>query len=429
MSTVADKETVNNQEAKNIHQLEYEDVPGHERTGSSFGAFANIVCVIAGSGTLQLPLALNQGGWFSVILIVFFSIAAIYAGNLLIKCLYYDGVSRLDDYPSIAEAAFGKFGKYFIRTFNYSILLGTSCVYILLAGLNIHTLVQKLDVNIDLKIWIIIAACVIWVPFVCLKSIKEIALMSAFGALATLVVVIVSVVVGFIDLNQRVTGAANHQFMNTSGLPLALASICFSFGGNVIYPHVESGMAHPKSWSKVLTMAMATICGMYVLISVCGYYVYGQTVQSPIYLSLPQEAPTYVAMIMITLHVILAAPLYLTGFAYEIEGLWKIDRRYHSASKEFILRAALRTSMIVVLALIAMFLPYVDDLMSLIGALAYSIIIFIAPIVLYLKLHGLRSMGKVEMAWCALIIITAAIACVLGTKDAIISLINRVKNG
>ncbi|ORY03349.1 hypothetical protein K493DRAFT_207124 [Basidiobolus meristosporus CBS 931.73] len=422
MSNYTDKE-----EVRDVHQLEYEDVPGHARTGSSFGAFANIVCVIAGSGTLQLPLALHQGGWFAVILIVFFTIAAIYAGNLLIKSLYYDKVSRLADYPAIAEAAFGKFGKYFIRTFNYSILLGTGCVYILLAAMNIESLVLKLGVDIGLKMWVIISAAIIWIPFVSLKSIKEIALMSAFGALATLVVVIVSVVVGFIDMHERVGVTVTHSFFNSSSIPLALASICFSFGGNVIYPHVESGMAHPKSWPKVLSMAMATICGMYVLISVCGYYVYGDTVQSPIYTSLPQTPPTYVAIIMITLHVIFAAPLYLTGFAYEVEGMLRIDRRYHSASKEFILRAILRSAVIVVLALIAMFLPYVNSLMSLIGALAYSIIIFIAPIVLYLKLYGFRSMGKIELLWCAVIVIVSAIACVLGTKDAIISLIDQVK--
>ncbi|KAK9695575.1 hypothetical protein K7432_012890 [Basidiobolus ranarum] len=176
-------------------------------------------------------------------------------------------------------------------------------------------------------------------------------------------------------------------------------------------------------------MAMATICGMYILISVCGYYVYGGTVQSPIYKSLPNGAPTTIAIIMITAHVILAAPLYLTGFAYEMESMLRIDRRYHSASKEFMLRAVLRTTIIVVLALIAMFLPYVDDLMSLIGALAYSIIIFIAPIVLYLKLYGLRSMNKLELLWCSIIIVIAAIACVLGTKDAIISLVDKVKKG
>ncbi|ORY01398.1 hypothetical protein K493DRAFT_312452 [Basidiobolus meristosporus CBS 931.73] len=413
---------------KEVHQLEFDDGANQHRTGSSFGAYFNIVCVIAGTGTLQLPLSLHQGGWISLIMIVLSACIAVYTGQLLIKCLYYDGVSRLPDYPSIGQAAFGKPGKFFVRVFYYSIQLGASCIYILLAGQNARGLLQSWGVNASEKVCIIVAAVVVCIPYIALKTLKEVAILAAFGAVATLVVVLTVVIEGFIQLPKLPPGFDNsHVFVHGSGLPIALASISFSYGGNVIYPHVEEGMRHPKSWPKVLAAAIGTITGMYLLISICGYYVYGNMTESPIYLNLPQNAGYYISVILITIHVIFAAPILLTSFANEMEMIFKIDRKYHSAPKEFFLRASLRSVVIVVLTVIALFLPYVPDLMSLIGALSNCIIVFVAPIVLYFKLFGWRSVSKLELLWCLIVVAIGLLGCVLGAKDAIISLINNIE--
>ena len=38
--------------------------------GSSFLAYFNVVCVVAGTGTLGLPFALGQGGWIGILIII-----------------------------------------------------------------------------------------------------------------------------------------------------------------------------------------------------------------------------------------------------------------------------------------------------------------------------------------------------------------------
>ncbi|ORY08254.1 hypothetical protein K493DRAFT_201125 [Basidiobolus meristosporus CBS 931.73] len=422
-----EKITTRDSSSKEIHQLEFEEEADKHRTGSSFGAYFNIVCVIAGTGTLQLPLTLKQGGWISIIMIILSACIATYTGNLLIKCLYYDGVTRLPDYPSVGEAAYGKYGKIFVRVFYYSIQLGASCIYILLAGQNAHALLTDWGVQVNPKICTIVAAVVICIPYITLKTLKEVAFLAVFGAIATLVVVFVVVVEGFLHLPSLKDKDYGHAFAHGSGIPIALASISFSYGGNVIYPHVEEGMRHPKSWNKVLLMAIGTITAMYMLISVCGYYIYGNQTDSPIYNNIPANAGYFVAVVLITIHVILAAPILLTSFANEMEMIFKIDRKYHSASKEFLLRASLRAVVIVVLTLIALFLPHVPELMSLVGALSNCIIVFVAPIILYLKLYGWRSISKLELLWCLIVIAIGLLGCVLGAKDAIISLIEKTK--
>ncbi|KAJ9071205.1 hypothetical protein DSO57_1039321 [Entomophthora muscae] len=111
------------------------------RTGSSFGTFVNIVCAMAGTGILGLPYALKQGGWLAVTLFFLGAAMAIYTSRMLIECLYYKPGSRLKEFPDIGEAAFGKFGRYFVKVFHYSASLSLACIYILLAGLNINRII------------------------------------------------------------------------------------------------------------------------------------------------------------------------------------------------------------------------------------------------------------------------------------------------
>ncbi|ORX90798.1 hypothetical protein K493DRAFT_317724 [Basidiobolus meristosporus CBS 931.73] len=412
-------------EQKEVHELEYEVDTVNERTGSSYGAYYNIVSIIAGTGTLQLPFALNQAGWIGALIILIATLMAIYTGNLLIKCLYYDGVNRLHDIPAVGEAAFGKPGKYFLRVFHYSILLGATCIYIMLIGLNINTLLEMVNVNIDKKIWIAIGAVVVLIPYLFLKTVKEVAWLSAMGVLTTACVIVICVVAGLVEYS--VDNVRNdHDIVRWANLPVALGSICFSFGGNVIYPHVEAGMRNPKSWNKVLGCAIMTVCVMYLLISVCCYFVFGVSTVSPIYDNLKGGGAKVSAILLITIHIIMASPLYLTSFANEMEELLKINRQHHSKAREFILRSILRTIILGSCTLVAMFVPFVSDFMSLIGSLSYSIILFMAPVTLYIKLYGFKKLAFWEKIACTLIMIIALSACILGTKDAVIQFSNSV---
>ncbi|KAK9727560.1 hypothetical protein K7432_001767 [Basidiobolus ranarum] len=374
---------------------EDQDEEHSRRTGSSFGAYFNVICVIA-------------------------AVIAVYSGHLLVKCLYYNRVSRLKSYPCIGEAAFGRVGRVVVQIFHFSILLGTSCIYIMLTGLNTQTLLKQYGVDMNLKILITIAAVIAWIPFILLKTLKEVAILSVFGVIATAIVIIVSAVVGLLDLPNNLH--QTHHFVVPAGLPVALASISFSFGGNVIYAHVEGTMRHPKSWTRILGLAVLTILLMYIVIGIPGYYVYGENTKSPILDNLPEGAATTVAIIMITLHVLLAAPIMMTTFANEMEHSFKIDTKYLSKTKEFALRLALRTVITVVLAVVAMTIPFFGDFMSLIGALANCMTVFVLPIVFYIKLYGFRTIRIWELLWCFLVVVIGLIGCVLGATDAIQSL-------
>lgn len=49
--------------------VDFQQVTTRTGTGSSFLAYFNVVCVIAGTGTLGLPAALKLGGWIGLVIL------------------------------------------------------------------------------------------------------------------------------------------------------------------------------------------------------------------------------------------------------------------------------------------------------------------------------------------------------------------------
>ncbi|OMH79616.1 hypothetical protein AX774_g6968 [Zancudomyces culisetae] len=78
-----------------------------------------------------------------------------------------------------------------------------------------------------------------------------------------------------------------------SGLPSSLSSICFAFGGNIVWPDVERGMKKRKSFPKVLSLANLLVAIMYLAMAAAGYALFGdENVQSPITISFGKNLRT-----------------------------------------------------------------------------------------------------------------------------------------
>ncbi|KAF9115763.1 hypothetical protein BGX27_006545 [Mortierella sp. AM989] len=398
------------------------DIP--EGKATNFQAYVNIVSVLAGAGTLGLPAALRDSGWVGLCILALACAMAIYANQKLIKCLYYDGRTRLKEYPDVAHAAFGLPGRIVATFFYNSIALGGPVLYLILTGTNIHDLASQVGCNVTLKVWIIIAAAIMVVPIIVTKTMREVAFLSIFGALSTAVVVFIVTIAAIVHSDEaRAEGPIHHDVVIPRNLPIALATFAFSYGGNVVFPHVEESMKDKKSWNKMVFLGIMTATVLYFLCSTSGYAVYGTTVKSPIYLNLPRGATRTAATIIITLHVLLAIPLFLTTFNMQIETALKYEKRGWSEKKQFVCRAISRTLSMVVVATIAVFVPYFGQLMSLLGALSDGMLTFVFPIVFYIKLFGFRRINKIELCFMVIVIIVGTAGSVIGTIDAIKHLI------
>ncbi|KAG0072128.1 hypothetical protein BGZ89_008025 [Linnemannia elongata] len=395
----------------------YANAPAGKAT--NFQAYVNVVSVLAGAGTLGLPAALRDAGWVGLIILALACAMAIYSNQKLIKCLYYDGRNRLREYPDVAAAAFGLPGRIVVTFFYNSIALGGPVLYLILTGSNIHDLASSQ--------WIMIAAAIMVVPIIVTKTMREVAFLSIFGALSTAIVVFIVMVAAIIDskdfdtvtYSDKTTGPVLHDVAIPRNLPIALATFAFSYGGNVIFPHVEESMKDKRAWNRIILWGILTVTVLYVLCSTTGYAVYGNIVQSPIYKNLPGGATRTISTIIITLHVLLAIPLFMTTFNLQIESALKLESRGLSTKTEWFYRAIIRTLSMILVATIALFFPYFGQMMSLLGALSDGMLTFVFPVVFYLKLYGIKKVGKIELVIMALIIIIGTAGSAIGTVDAV----------
>ncbi|KAF9999421.1 hypothetical protein BGZ80_004626 [Entomortierella chlamydospora] len=403
----------------------YANAPAGKAT--NFQAYVNVVSVLAGAGTLGLPSALSDAGWVGLIILALASAMAIYSNQKLIKCLYYDGRTRLREYPDIAQAAFGLPGRIVVAFFYNSIALGGPVLYLILTGTNIYDLASSVGCNITIKQWIIIAAAVMVVPIILTKTMREVAFLSVFGALSTTIVVVIVMIssiinskdIGLVTKPNGNLEPIHHDIAVPRNLPLALATFAFSYGGNVIFPHVEESMKNKRAWNKIILWGTLTVTLLYFMCSASGYAVYGDIVQSPIYLNLPGGATRTISTIIITLHVLLAIPLFLTTFNLQVESALKLESRSFSSRAEFLYRAIIRTLSMVLVATIALFFPYFGQMMSLLGALSDGMLTFVFPVVFYLKLFGFKKVHKLELFVMLLVILVGTAGAAVGTVDAI----------
>ena len=129
--------------------------PADHEGVSNNAALFHVVCVIAGTGILQLPSALNQSGWIGILIMIAAAFVNEYTGRLLIQCLYVDGFvlfiynlfyrQRLSGYPEIGFVAFGRIGRGVVNVFYNSVLLGVTCLYLILAGMDLADMVGILS--------------------------------------------------------------------------------------------------------------------------------------------------------------------------------------------------------------------------------------------------------------------------------------------
>ncbi|KAJ1942978.1 hypothetical protein EC988_006354, partial [Linderina pennispora] len=374
------------------------------RTSSSFGAFFNMVGMVLGSGSLQLPYVLARGGWVGLIIMGICGIIAVFSSIITIRCLHAVPGKRLLGFVDIGQASFGKPGRYVAYFFHALYCFGSTCLYIILAGTTIHTLLLPTGVNLSEKFWMFVCTFIMWVPYIILKQMAETAIISMFGFLSSVVVVLIAVVIAFSkpylesgpipadNIHAVIQGEdISHVFWNWGGVPTAMATFSFAFAGNAIYPYIEGSMRNPQHWPYVSMCAMTIITAFYMLCGAAGYHAYGHRTVSPMLDNLPRGAPSVAAQIMIVIHVIIAVPVLMTSFAMEVEKSFNITPQFMGKWKERITRTTIRTVLLAALMGVSMAIPYFSQVMTLVGALSTGCVFLIEPILFYWKLYGIRN--------------------------------------
>lgn len=367
-------------------------------------------------------LAFADGGWLGILILILAYAMAVYSGIILIRCLYHKPGQRLHDYKAIGTAAFGWPG-YLVASFLHILnLFGCPALYLVLASGNMVYLLEGTAGELDHKIWAVIWGAFLVLPSLVMKTLKEVTGIAAIGAICTMMAVFVVLIQGPMTRNASLE-PVYHNSVIWEGFPVALSTIAFSFGGNNTYPHVEHALKKPHQWKYAVIAGLSTCTALYFLTAVPGYWSFGTMTHSPIYDSLPDGVGRMLSVIVMTIHVILAIPIYTTSFSLEFEKFSNCSEERYGKVGAWIGRAIIRTITMGILVVLACFIPFFDDFMGLIGSLANCGLVFLLPILCYLKLTGVRNKPWYELAFCTLTLFLGIIGCVFGTIDSVKALI------
>ncbi|KAJ1916733.1 hypothetical protein H4219_003603 [Mycoemilia scoparia] len=402
--------------------------PG-EHKASNLSTYFNIVCIVAGTGILQLPYALSEGGWSAVFLIALAALMSNFTANATVRCLYYKDGIRLDGYSDVAYEAFGSKGRKFVSFFKSATLTAASSLFIVLTATNITQLLQDTSfAHLSIGFWIKVCVVFAWTPLVIKKSIHEVAILSMFSTLSTVVMVIVVVYICGRDIVAR-ENMPDLTAIDIKKIPTALSSIFFSYGGNFVFPEVEGGMKYPKSFERVQGSASITVFLMYALVAVMGYAAYASDTKSPVFLNMKSGPLLIIANSMVTAHAILTAPIMMASVCMNLEQDLNVVPVTRPRSEQKIRRFLFRTFMMLVVFCLAYYCPYFDDLVQLIGAFAESLLVFVFPAMFYLILQSKKGpLSIFTWAWCSLVILVGLYCCTAGTWSGITSLISHIQN-
>lgn len=344
-----------------------------------------------GSGVVGLPLALAQMSWWGCLVLVLMALVQTWTCLLLFKV--QEKYPNANTYIEIGEAVYGRWGKVVIAIITMINNLGTAALYLILAGDNMGQMTGILNS----RTWTAIATLVI-LPFEFIRSMDDVAAFSVFGIVAFLLVIVVvtwqSVDFATKDTHNWTDYKSEFNLTRFFG---ALATFAFSYAPHTVLPEMVKDVPQPKTKTgmKAVLYAMPTCTVLYLIVMVASYYSYGCYLTGNVLLSpfFPMDAKWYVATAGITFNVLISCLLFTNGSFYWMETQFGIDslEKEESAAtlpprdcKQHAMSIGLRTGVMVLLLLLAVFLPFFEQFLVLMGGLVMLQSLCL-PVMMYFK--------------------------------------------
>ncbi|EEB19793.1 proton-coupled amino acid transporter, putative [Pediculus humanus corporis] len=360
-----------------------------------------------GTGILAMPDAFRNSG----LIVGFFStliIGAIctHCMHILVKCSHRlckkVRVSSLG-FSEVVEAAFeygpeslqpmAKVSKSLVNLFLCVTQIGFCCVYFVFVAANIQEFFKHYDINHYRTTYLLI----LLVPMIVLNLLKNLKFLTPVSIIASILTVSGLGITFYYMLHNLPKASSVRYFSSWSQLPLYFGTAIYAFEGIGVVLPLENNMKTPQDfggWTGVLNTGMVIVACLYTAMGFFGYLKYGDAVSlGSITLNLPQnEILAQLVKLTMALAIFLSFGLQL----YVPVGImWPIlkDRlQSENAQKygEYLLRAVL----VLFTFGLAIMIPDLSAVISLVGAGSSSTLAIIFPPVLEIITFWDSDLGK-----------------------------------
>ncbi|KAK2384083.1 hypothetical protein P8452_39045 [Trifolium repens] len=368
-----------------------------------YSAFHNITAMV-GAGVLTLPYAMSKMGWGpgTVVLLLSWIITLFTLWQMVEMHEMVPGV-RFDRYHELGQHAFGnKLGLYIIVPQQLLVEVGTCIAYMVTGGKSLKKVQETLCptcTRIRTSYWIVIFSSVNFVLCQCpsFHSISAVSLAAAVMSIAY------STIAWVASLQKGVQPGVDYSYNAHSTIDgvfnfmLAMGEVAFSYAGHNVVLEIQATIPSTpenpskKAMWKGVVVAYIGVAFCYFPVAFIGYYVFGNTVDDNILITL-QRPPWLIAAanIFVIVHVI---------GGYQVFSMPVFDMIETFLVKQiklppcFILRFCARTLFVALTMIIGICIPFFGSLLGFLGGFAFAPTSYFIPCIIWLKLHKPKRFG------------------------------------
>jgi len=414
-----------------------------EHTISNLETVIHLLKGNIGIGVLTMPIAISNAGLLGGVLgMVFVAVITIHCMHTLVRAAQKMVAKRnavFLDYADTAEAAFldaggawatkAVFMRRLVNIFLCMSQIGSNAVYILFVAQNIMPIVEThLSLGWNYRLYIL----VLLIPVILICSIRNLRYLSPCSVLANILEFVgLAVVFYYIFRSPLPNSHSVPWFTPARNFPIFFGTAIFAFEGISVVLPIENQMTKPQDmlgWNGVLNFSMVTIAGLYIGMGFFGYLKYGGETAATITLNMDLDdilAQSALAMFSLAIFFSYALQFYVV---MDILGP-NVIRPHVSSDRMFnIVEFLTRIGLNVFTLGMAATVPWLDLLVSLLGAIKMSTLSLMAPALIDAAANWSSDTGPtfyIRSCKNVFVFTVGFLACVIGTY---ISLTDIIKN-
>uniref|UniRef100_A0A8C3FUF6 Solute carrier family 36 member 1 n=1 Tax=Chrysemys picta bellii TaxID=8478 RepID=A0A8C3FUF6_CHRPI len=387
----------------------------YQRFGESNGTtwFQTLIHLVKGNigtGLLGLPLAVkNAGIVLGPLSLLVMGIAAVHCMGILVKCAHHFC------------------NKYVVGFFLILTQLGFCCVYFVFLADNLKQVISAangttndchsnkttvLTPTMDSRLFILSL-----LPFlVLLVYIQNLKFLSVFSMLANLAMLSSLIMINWYILTGLPDPSNLPLVAGWKTYPLFFGTAIFAFEGIGVVLPLENKMKNPRHFPMILYVGMAIVTILYISLGTLGYLRFGASIQASITLNLPDcwlyqsVKLLYSIGIFFTyaLQFYVPAEIIVPGAVSQVPERWALW-----------VNLLLRTCLVCVTCLLAILIPRLDIVISLVGSVSSSALALVIPPLLEITTYYSDGLHPVTIAKDILISVLGFAGFVVGTYESL----------
>ncbi|GMI74702.1 hypothetical protein like AT4G38250 [Hibiscus trionum] len=359
--------------------------------------FANVLIAIVGAGVLGLPYAFKRTGWVMGLLLLF-SVAGLttYCMTLLIQTRrklesFDNGFAKISSFGDLGYAVCGTFGRFVVDVL---IILSQAgfCVGYLIFIANTLTNLFNGEVSVTSSLSLGMSSFTakslyVWgcFPFqLGLNSVPSLTHLAPLSIFADVVDLGAMAVVLVEDVQLMLK--QSHEVIAFGGLSVffyGMGVAVYAFEGIGMVLPIESEMKDASKFGKILALSMGLISLIYGAFGALGYLAFGEETKDIITANLGAGWISTLVQLGLCINLFFTFPLMMNP-VYEI-----VERRFWGGRYCLWLRWLL----VLIVSLVALFVPNFADFLSLVGSSVCCGLGFVLPALFHLLVF------KEELGW------------------------------